>query len=336
MSAPVSAVAAGETRVQAGGWHYVQVQARDGIRLSVCDWRPEQAEATVVFLHGWCLSDMSWSRQKARLRRHFGDRVRLISVDHRGHGRSEAAPVHTCRIEQLADDLAVILTALEVRGPVTLVGHSMGAMVALEYLARPVEQRPVDPDGLVLVATAAGKLAQRGLGRMLKTPATAALVAALAHTPEHLLRVMAGPVFGAVGRWCGCDPAERATVAALAASALTTTPLTTVIGFLPSLRDWDRTEVLEGIQARTVVVSGGADLLTPVAHARELVAAIPGASHVHVAEAGHMVPQQAAAAVDAAIRTVMAGSPAAAVADPPVPRRRPTGARRHVLRRIHA
>lgn len=336
MSAPVSAAAEGEIRGQAGGRRHVQVLARDGVRLSVCDWRPQQAEFTVVLLHGWCLSDMSWSRQKARLRRHFGDRVRIISVDHRGHGRSEAAPVRTCRIEQLADDLAVILAALEVSGPVTLVGHSMGAMVALEYLALPVEQRPVDPDGLVLVATAAGKLAQRGLGRLLKTPATAALVAALAHTPEHLLRVMAGPVCGAVGRWCGCDPAERATVAALAASALATTPLTTAIGFLPSLRDWDRTEVLDGIRARTVVVSGGTDLLTPVAHARELAAGIPGASHVHVAEAGHMLPQQAAAVVDAAIRTVIAGSPAVAVAGPPIPRRRPAGAGRHVLRRVHA
>lgn len=318
-----------------GGRRHTLVRARDGVRLAVCDRRAVQAEAeaTVVFLHGFCLSGLAWGRQMARLRRRSGDRVRIISYDHRGHGRSDPAPMATCRIEQLADDLAVVLAELEVSGPVVLVGHSMGAMVALEYLSRPAGQRPIDPDGLVLVATAAGKLSQRGLGRLLSTPATPALSAMLAHAPEHLLRAAAGPVCSALGRWCGCGPAERATVSSLAVSALATTSLATAVGFLPSLRDWDRTADLAGIRARTVVVSGGSDLLTPVAHAQELVAGIAGASHVHVAEAGHMLPQQAPGVVDAAIGSVMP-SPVGPVACSSSAHR--PASSRSTSRRIHA
>jgi pimeloyl-ACP methyl ester carboxylesterase len=78
--------------------------------------------------------------------------------------------MNSYRIDQLADDLAQVLIALDVTGPLTLVGHSMGAMTALAYLGRPAAERPVEPHGLVLVATAAGKLAERGLGRLLATP----------------------------------------------------------------------------------------------------------------------------------------------------------------------
>ena len=75
------------------------------------------------------------------------------------------------RIDRLAADLDEVLTALNVTAPLTLVGHSMGAMAALAYLSRPARERSVDPHGLVLVAAAAGKLAQRGLGRLLGTRA---------------------------------------------------------------------------------------------------------------------------------------------------------------------
>ena len=54
---------------------------------------------------------------------------------------------------------------------VTFTGHSMGGMAALSYLGLPCRRRPIDPTALVLVATAAGGLAHRGIGRLLATPA---------------------------------------------------------------------------------------------------------------------------------------------------------------------
>ena len=130
------------------------------------------------------------------------------------------------------------LTALNVRAPLTLVGHSMGAMAVLAYLSRPASERSLDPNGLVLVATAAGKLAQRGLGRLLGTPATPLLFKLIQHTPDPALKMLARPVCPALSRCC-CGPAQRATLAAAAAEALATTAASIAAGFLPTLCDYD-------------------------------------------------------------------------------------------------
>jgi pimeloyl-ACP methyl ester carboxylesterase len=276
------------------------VRTGDGVRLAVCDTGPRTAEHTVVFLHGLCLNQTSWERQINYLLGRYGRAVRVISYDHRGHGRSATAPMNTYRIEQLADDLAQVLTALDVTGPLTLVGHSMGAMTALAYLGRPAAQRLIEPDGLVLVATAAGKLAERGLARLLATPAPAALVGLIKHTPEHALHALVGPVCATLRRWHGHG--HSASLAATVVTALTTTPMATAVGFLPSLRGYNQYATLSSVHARTVVISGGLDPLTPPSHAADLTTGIRGAEHVRVPYAGHMLLQQAPHVINDAIR----------------------------------
>jgi pimeloyl-ACP methyl ester carboxylesterase len=250
-----------------------------------------------VLLHGLCLSQAVWVRQVDYLLRRYAGSVRVVSYDHRGHGRSGSAPMSTYSIEQCAIDLAWVLDALRVTGKVTLVGHSLGGMITLAYLGRAAVDRPVDPAGLVLIATAAGSLAARGLGRLLGTPATGALFNLVSHTPEQAWRVVLGPLGAALGRVHSRSSA-RQTLAAVTAAALATTPLATAVGFLPSLRTFDQYHILGSVRARTVVLSGGADVLTPPVHARELVAAIPGCRHVHLADTGHMLPQAAPHAVN--------------------------------------
>jgi len=215
----------------------------------------------------------------------------------------------TYRIDRLAADLDEVLTALNVTAPLTLVGHSMGAMVALAYLSRRACERAVDPHGLVLVATAAGKLGQRGLGRLLGTPATPLLFKVIGCVPDPALKMLAAPVCATLSRWCCCGPAQRATLATTAAEALATTPVSTAVGFLPTLRDYDVYRTLGSVRAQTVVVSGGADPLTPPVHARELADAIPGAAHRHVRGAGHMLQHEAPHVINHAIRQAMAIHP---------------------------
>lgn len=281
------------------------VTTTDGVRLAVRDYGPPTARHTVVFLHGFCLSGDSWTGQIAYLRRRYGDDLRVLTYDHRGHGRSTAAPMSTYRVSTLAADLAEVLTALNITGHLTLVGHSMGGMVALEYCARPATNRPVEPHGLVLAATAAGKLSERGLGRLLATPAISAMFGLINHAPEAALRACTGPICAALTPWRGAAQARRATLAALAAAALATTPVATIVGFLPALSTYDTYAALGSIRAQTVVVSGGADLLTPPAHSRDLADAIPGAAHLHLRDAGHMLPQEASQVVNDAIRQVL-------------------------------
>jgi len=287
----------------------VYVTTGDGVHLAVRDYDPPTRTHTVVFLHGLCLSRTSWERQIDYLLRRYGESIRIIAYDHRGHGGSSAAPMSTYRIDRLAADLDEVLTALNVTAPLTLVGHSMGAMVALAYLSRRACERAVDPHGLVLVATAAGKLGQRGLGRLLGTPATPLLFKVIGCVPDPALKMLAAPVCATLSRWCCCGPAQRATLATTAAEALATTPVSTAVGFLPTLRDYDVYRTLGSVRAQTVVVSGGADPLTPPVHARELADAIPGAAHRHVRGAGHMLQQEAPHVINHAIRQAMAIHP---------------------------
>lgn len=271
----------------------------DGVRLAVRDLHPQHPTTTVILLHGLCLSQASWSLQVRHLTQRYGTHVRIVTYDHRGHGCSTCAPISTYTIDQLADDLTAVITALDVQTPLSLVSHSMGGMAALAYLSRPSCRRPIDPSGLVLIATGAHKIGRRGIGRLLSTPATAALAQVAAHTPEHILHSLIAPVCSTLAPIRDHLPA--ATVAATALTALTTTPTSTAIGYLPTLRSCDLYLTLPAIRARTVVVSGGLDPLTPPQHGHELAAAIPNAVHLHVPTAGHMLPQQAPDVVNHAI-----------------------------------
>jgi pimeloyl-ACP methyl ester carboxylesterase len=282
------------------------VTVRDGVRLAVRDQGPIHAEATVVLLHGLCLERGSWAGQIRQLTRRWGARIRIISYDHRGHGRSDTAPTRTYVVEQLAADLADVLAALDVTGPLTLVGHSMGGMVALAYLGRPPADRPVEPQGVVLAATAAGRLAEHGVARLLASPVTDVLCKLAARTPQRAVRLLTKPVRATFALQVG-DHA-RATLTSLFDTALAAASLTTAVGFLPGLRSFDQFSTLASIRARTTIISGGADLLTPPSHSRDLAAAIPGATHVHIPTAGHMLPHEASHAVTDAISRTIATS----------------------------
>ena len=225
------------------------VATNDGVRLAVRDYGSAGAcDHTVVLLHGLCLTQESWAAQVRQLVRRWGNTIRIITYDHRGHGRSTGASMRTYRIDRLAADLAEVLTALHVEGPLTLAGHSMGGMTALAYLGRPAVDRPVEPQGLVLIATAAGRIAERGIGRLLATPATRMLFELVHHMPgvaaEKAIKALVRPMCEAITRYPGEAGAERNALAAVAAGAVSSTPLTTAAGFLPSLKRFDQYQTI--------------------------------------------------------------------------------------------
>lgn len=272
--------------------HHVVVTS-DGVRLAVCDRGPIDASHTVVLLHGLCLSRQSWSGAARHLRDLLGPDVRIISYDHRGHGRSDAAPMATYRVDRLAEDLADVLACLAVGGQVTLAGHSLGGMVALTYCIQAAARDAIRPAGLVLVATAAGHLADHGLGRLLATRGPWLLAALADHAPPaavgYAVRAVIRPVCQVLGRCHGCRADERESLCGMCESALRSTSLSTVAGYLAHLRHYDRSAALGQVQARATVVSGGADMLTPPAHSHALAAGIKGAAHQHFPWAGHML-----------------------------------------------
>ena len=277
----------------------VTVHADDGTRLACHDYGHPDAAHTIVFLHGLCLNSTSWTSHISRLTRRYGTALRIIAYDHRGHGHSAEAPVRSYTITRLAADLSTVLRALRVRGPLTLIGHSMGGMTALAYLDQPAQLRPVEPTGLVLIATAAGKLAEHGVGRLLAAPGATTLLTRAAQAPEPLIRAFVKPMCTLLAHLG--DHFAATTLASVTLNALTTTPPRTALGFLPSLRTYNVHASLPRISARTVIVSGNLDPLTPTTHSRHLAAAIPGAHLINVVGGGHMLPQQAPDVIQRAV-----------------------------------
>jgi len=298
------------------------VTTSDGVPLSVYDWGPHAAGHTVVLLHGFCLDKDSWNIQVTQLIHRWGSNIRIISYDHRGHGDSGNAPMDTYRIDRLADDLAELLVALGVTGPLTLVGHSMGGMTALAYLGRPAGKRPVEPESLVLVATAAGNLGSHGLGRLLSTPVTSMLYHLVNHMPsagtDEVVQFLARPVCAALTRYGGYGEAAPKSLVARSAAAINATPSATKVGFLPGLRDYDCSQTLGSIAAKTIIISGGADKLTPMWHTRELADGIPGATLIHRPTAGHTLLHEIPQVVTGAISSAIAAGSRVLAQTPPV------------------
>ncbi len=111
-----------------------------GLRVDVSGSGPPD----LLCLHGLVDRLEIWDRMLAPL----SERGRVIRVDQRGHGESEA-PAGPYRREDLASDVAAVMKSLGSEGAI-LLGHSMGGIVsmatALDY--------PERVAGLVLIGTA--------------------------------------------------------------------------------------------------------------------------------------------------------------------------------------
>ena len=103
-----------------------------GHTIHVCDWghpfRPRAA--TIVWLHGAGMDHSVWTLQ-ARAKP-FHDHNSL-AVDLPGHGRSGGSAFAT--IAEASAWLALLLDRLQV-DRARLIGHSMGALIALETAAK--------------------------------------------------------------------------------------------------------------------------------------------------------------------------------------------------------
>jgi pimeloyl-ACP methyl ester carboxylesterase len=118
------------------------IDASDGTQLFFRDWGTGKP---VVFLHSWGMNSTMWDYQMADLLDHG---LRCIAYDRRGHGLS-SDPGRGYDADTLADDLAAVMTALDLRD-VTLVGHSMGGGEVVRYLSRHGSKRV---SGVVLLAS---------------------------------------------------------------------------------------------------------------------------------------------------------------------------------------
>src|SRR5688572_24046563 len=91
-------------------------------RLNVLD---QGAGPPLLLVHGFPLDHTMWREQAAA----FSKSHRVIAPDLRGFGKSTGAG-EVLTMSSLADDLAALLDAMQIREPVTFCGLSMGGYVA--------------------------------------------------------------------------------------------------------------------------------------------------------------------------------------------------------------
>ncbi len=107
---------------------------------------------TVVLIHGWVYDSVgTWQRVIEPL----AERFRVIAVDHRNHGKSDRIRGRYS-IEDATDEVAAVLNVVGA-GPSTIVGYSMGGMIAQALALR----HPYLVDRIVLAATGAYPIPRR-------------------------------------------------------------------------------------------------------------------------------------------------------------------------------
>jgi pimeloyl-ACP methyl ester carboxylesterase len=296
---------------------------------------------TIVFSHGFCLTQDIWHYQRLWLR----GRYRMVFWDQRGHGRSATGASDRYTVDQCGKDLLAVLAATVPEGPILLVGHSMGGMTVMALAAQAPELVRERVIGVALVATSSGGLSEvswgltAALGRVAHKVAPGA-VAGLARTPrlvQRTRRLGTDLEQALVRHYSYATPVPRSLVR-FTADMIANTPLQVVSGFLPTFDLHDKAEalsVLDGLES--LVLSGEDDLMTPPEHSAMIVQRMPGAEHVLVPQAGHMVMMEhpdevnlhLGDLVERAVRTLSGQPPTAAPVDggPAVAVAAQTGAR---------
>ncbi|MFI6862782.1 alpha/beta fold hydrolase [Streptomyces sp. NPDC050421] len=260
--------------------------------------RKAPAPVTVVFSHGYCLSQDSWHFQRAALR----GLVRTVHWDQRSHGRSErgraqAQGVHV-GIDQLGRDLKAVIDAAAPEGPLVLVGHSMGGMTMMAFADQYPALMRDRVAAVAFVGTSSGKLGEVNFGlpvagvnavrRVL--PGVLKALGSQAELVERGRRATADLFAGLIKRYSfgsrDVDPA----VERFAERLIESTPIDVVAEFYPAFAEHDKSNALPLFRdVPVLILAGDKDLVTPSSHSEAIADELPDAELVIVPDAGHLV-----------------------------------------------
>jgi len=219
-----------------------------------------------------------WRPQRTAL----SDEYRVISYDHRGHGRS-AVPDGPCSVRDLAEDLLTLLDRLGVASA-HFCGLSLGGAVAM-WLAKHAPRRV---DRLVLCCTST----------RFGEPAT------WRRRAEDVRAHGTGLVADAViDRWFTAGfVAENPEVASRMRSMISETPSAGYARCCEALAAWDFGADLADVRAPTLVIAGAEDPAAGPEHARRIANGISGARLEILDGAAHLATYERADRVNELVR----------------------------------
>lgn len=280
------------------------VTTEDGVPLHVEIDAPEAGSRgrrhltgrapTVVLVHGFALTMQCWILQRRALIR---EGFRVVAYDQRGHGRSGEPDLESCTVDQLGRDLEAVLAATCPTGPVVLIGHSMGGMTVMSYAGQHADAVRERVLAVALVSTSPGghEVTELGLGSMAGKVVGSLGPGVLTRLSRHVgpinaLRKMGKTVQDAVvARWAFDSPVSPELVDHVT-DMIFGTSFEVMAAFLPGIDALDLAPdivALTGVE--TLVLNGEGDLVTPPAHSEEIVRILPGAEHVVIQNAGHIL-----------------------------------------------
>lgn len=288
-----------------------EIPSRDGGTIHYLEAGTGQP---LVLLHGVTLRSDVWAAQFHQLT----DRFRVIPVDLRGHGGSTPG-ADGFGLDRLADDLATLLEALDLRDAI-VAGHSMGGMVLMTFCREHPDVLDERVAGVVFVATRAS--------HVVPTVAAAGFRSLLSRGRRVLDaggELPAGRQMdaGLVRLAFGDRPNPRA-IRAVAEMGAAMEPRW-LIESVDQMFAHDAREGLRAVRVPSMVLVGTRDLLTPVPSSRALAALLPDSDFVLLRRAGHQLMQERPDELDALLRAFadrLAGSTddlAAAVDDRSAP-----------------
>ena len=283
-----------------------RLRTHDGLELHVHVEGPDEADLTVVLAHCWTSDHDSWRYQVRDLRHRFGDSLRVVSYDHRGHGASDETPKHAATIENLGRDLSDLIDAHAPDGDLVLAGHSIGGMTLMALAEHRPELYAERVRGVLFVATSGGSLHEVTLGlprvgkRVRERIPT--MLALRSRMLSRRTRRRAPFVEAMVARRFLFGDEMRLRDHALAVEGIINTPAASMRGFFEDAMRHDRIDglsALAGVPVRVLV--GDRDRLTPPSHAKLLAEKVPGARLTLAPGAGHMLPLERDALVTNAL-----------------------------------
>ena len=284
----------------------MQVRGAGGGRLHVRVHGPDDAP-TLVLVHCWTGTQELWHKQVAAL----AGELRIVAYDHRGHGLSERAPDGEYSLAALAGDLDRVLDACVPDGERPLLaGHSMGAMTIAAW----ADALPCDvverASGAALMSTGLDSLtAESGLVRTLPGPfetLPGRLADSILEAPFSIQGVPL-PVARAIVASAALGPGARGEDVDLTTRMTLDCTTRARSGCGRAMARMDLVHVVDELTIPTIVVAGGHDLMTPIAHAERIETALPLSLGLRVdPDAGHMTPLESPQLVNAALRELAA------------------------------
>ncbi len=243
----------------------------------------------LVFLHAFPLSSAMWQTQIEEFAPHY----EVLAPDFRGIGKTSDF-TDKPSLQTLAEDLSQWLEKLEIYGPITLCGLSMGGYVALEF----ARQFPHFLGALILCDTRAdpdSADAKKSRNEMI------AFAGEKTSGGRSIAHKMLPKLLGDTTRQNAPRIAQK--VKEIAASNAPEN----LAKLIAAMRDrGDSTEFLGQIAVPTLVLGGSEDAVSPPDVMAQMAAQIPGAKHVVIEGAGHLSNLEQPQKFNAAIREFLA------------------------------